>query len=108
MVNWLIAGITALVQTAQQVRRSSLLPLILPFLALIAFGTFGYARLEGWPWLDALDATIITITTVGYADLAPRTAEGRIFAVFFALFTIGLAGYALSTVVAIMGVWKTV
>jgi len=102
MLTWLIATITSLSQSVQQVRRSSLLPLIAPFLLLIAVGTLVYARLESWTLLDALYATIITITTVGYGDLSPQTATGRVFAIFFTLFAIGLAGYALSTAAAIV------
>lgn len=102
MLTWLIATLTALAQRFQPVRRSGLLPLLVPFLLLIATGTVVYALLERWTWLDALYATIITITTVGYGDLSPQSPAGRIFAIFFTLFAIGLAGYALSTAAAII------
>ena len=41
---------------------------VLPLLLLLLIGTVGYAWLEGWSLVDALYATVITITTVGYGD----------------------------------------
>ncbi len=76
--------------------------LVVPFILLILVGTFGYRVLEGWSLLDSLYATIITITTVGYGDLSPQTPVGRIFAILFTLIAIGLAGYAISAVAAIV------
>lgn len=69
-------------------------------LTVIIVGTISYTLIEGWTLLDALYATIITLTTVGYGDLSPQTAGGRIFAIFFTLLAIGIAGYAISTVAA--------
>jgi voltage-gated potassium channel len=41
-------------------------------LATLAYGTLGYALLEGWSLLDALYMTVITLTTVGF----PSTTAG--------------------------------
>ena len=50
---------------------------------VIAIGTAFYARVEGWRVLDALYFTIITLTTVGYGDLAPQTDPGKIFTIVY-------------------------
>jgi len=50
--------------------------------AVIVIGTVFYSRVEGWRPLDALYFTIITLTTVGYGDFAPKTDAGKIFNYF--------------------------
>ncbi|GJM42875.1 MAG: potassium channel protein [Ardenticatenaceae bacterium] len=102
MLTWIIASISSVLGGVKQLHRSSLLPLLLPFLLLILVGTVVYSLLEGWTLFDSLYATIITITTVGYGDLSPQSQSGRIFAIFFTLFAIGLAGYAISSAAAIL------
>jgi voltage-gated potassium channel len=43
--------------------------LLLPVLLVVA-GTTGYALIEGWPVMDALYMAVITISTVGYNEVA--------------------------------------
>ncbi|MFC1991267.1 potassium channel family protein [Chloroflexota bacterium] len=72
-------------------------------LAIIAVGTTGYTVIEGWSFLDSLYMTVITITTVGYAEVHPLSISGRIFSIFLiiggvsgALFTLtGIIEYVL-------------
>ena len=57
---------------------------------VIVGGTLFYARVEHWRILDALYFTIITLTTVGYGDLAPKTDAGKIFTVVYIFVGISL------------------
>lgn len=90
----------------KRLSRSSVVLSLVPILVMIGVGTIAYAFLEGWSLPDALYATIITITTVGYGDFTPRTMAGRFFAIFFTLSAIGLASYAISTLAAVVIRWE--
>ena len=68
--------------------------------AIIVVGTGGYIVIESWSLLDALYMTIITITTVGYAEVHPLSAGGRIFSIFL---IIGGVSGALYTLTGIIG-----
>ena len=59
-------------------------------LALLAVGTVFYTNVEGWSPLDALYFSVITLATVGYGDLVPRTAAGKIFTMVYLLLGIGV------------------
>jgi len=50
--------------------------------AVIAAGTIGYMHIEGWSFGEAIYMTVITISTVGYGEVHPLTASGRIFSIF--------------------------
>jgi voltage-gated potassium channel len=59
-------------------------------LSLISGGSLFYWLVEGWSLLDATYFSVITIATVGYGDLAPKTAAGKIFTMIYVLCGIGL------------------
>ena len=48
-------------------------------------GTTGFRLVEGWPLFDAFYMTLITLTTVGYGEVHPLSAQGRMFASFLML-----------------------
>lgn len=57
---------------------------------LVAVASVVYVWIEGWTYLDAVYFSVMTLATVGYGDIAPRTALGKLFTIFFALVGIGL------------------
>ena len=80
-------------------RKSILKPVVLLFL-IAATGTIGYHLIEGWPFFDGLYMTVITLATVGYGETHELSQHGRIFTIFLILSSIGIVGYALSTLAA--------
>ncbi|MBW2371639.1 MAG: potassium channel protein [Deltaproteobacteria bacterium] len=65
---------------------------------LTVVGTLGFAWIEDLALVDALYMAVITLSTVGYQDVAPVTAAGRIYTVVFIMVGVGVAFY---TVVAV-------
>ncbi|MCD6305679.1 MAG: potassium channel protein [Deltaproteobacteria bacterium] len=74
---------------------------ILLVLILLA-GTAGYVILEGWPVLDALYMTIITITTVGFGEVNVVSSGGRIFTICIIFMGMGTIAYSLGMVAQLM------
>jgi voltage-gated potassium channel len=56
----------------------------------LASGTLFYWQVEGWSVLDSLFFSIVTLTTVGYGDLVPATAVGKVFTILYIFLGIGI------------------
>src|SRR5436309_240146 len=48
---------------------------------VVAYGTAGYTLIEGWSFLDALYMTVMTLSTVGFMEVHPLDAAGRVFTI---------------------------
>ncbi len=68
-------------------------------LALLSTGTFGYAVLEGWSLMDSFYMTFITLTTIGFAEVAPLSTAGKIFTIAISAVGIGTFAYIASRTV---------
>ena len=68
-------------------------------LVILAAGTIGYVLIEGWPVLDALYMTIITISTVGYGEVQTLSSGGKVFSSVLIFLGVGTAFYAATTVI---------
>ena len=69
------------------------------FATLLTFGTAGYMLIEGWPLLDALFMTGITLSTVGYGAPRPLTTGGMVFSMFLIFFGVGAVLYVINATI---------
>ncbi|MEE8414408.1 MAG: NAD-binding protein [Dehalococcoidales bacterium] len=68
-------------------------------IAILAAGTTGYAVIEGWSLLDSIYMTVITITTVGYAEVHSLSAGGQVFSIFLIIGGVSGALYTLTGII---------
>lgn len=64
--------------------------IVVAIAALFVMGTVGFHIIEGWPWFDAFYMVLITVTTVGYAEVHPLSQAGRYFNVSIIILGVGL------------------
>jgi voltage-gated potassium channel Kch len=53
--------------------------------------------LEGWNFIDSFYFAVVSMATVGYGDLAPKTNAGKLFTIAFLVVGIGLFVLTVST-----------
>ena len=75
----------------QQIRLASL-----ALVAIALIGTAGYMLLLGWPFLDALYMTVISMTTVGYKEVHDLSSDpvGQLWTMLILLTGVGTLFYA--------------
>lgn len=78
--------------------RRSIGPFLILVVIVMLVGTAGYALIERWSLLDSLYMTAITLTTVGFGEVRPLSAGGRIFTIALIVLGVGTVAYGLSSV----------
>lgn len=63
----------------------------------IALGTLGFRFIAGYSWINAFYMTIITVSTVGFGEVAPLSPAGRLFTSVFIVINVLLFAYVLAT-----------
>lgn len=64
--------------------------LLITTLVVLLIGCVAYHYIEGWSWIDSAYFSIITLTTVGYGDITPKTDAGKIFTILYIINGIGI------------------
>lgn len=67
-------------------------------LIVILLGSGSLSLVEGIPFKDALWWCIVTVTTVGYGDIVPKTGMGRMIAALVMISGIGFLGVFTGTI----------
>jgi len=75
------------------------LSLILFFVILIT-GIIGFMVFEDLDIDDAIYMAVVTIATVGYGDIVPKTPAGRLFTCLFIIIGVGTAYYTFTLVIS--------
>lgn len=70
---------------------------LIAFVAVICAGFVGYQVLEGFSPLDALYMTVITVSTVGFTEVQPLDASGRIFTMALIAAGVGSVAFAIAS-----------
>jgi voltage-gated potassium channel len=78
--------------------RSKIYTALVMLIVLIFIGVLGYKFISGYQWIDAIYMTVITITTVGFAEVNPLDTPSKIFTVFLILASVVIVGYAISII----------
>jgi len=71
---------------------------LVSFAIVVFSGTLGFILLERMAPLDALYMTIITLSTVGFREVAPLHPYGKIFVILLIVFGVALAGFTASVI----------
>lgn len=79
--------------------RRVLLTLLLLFILLLG-GSISYAVFEGWTLSESFYMTIITLSTVGFQEVHPLSANGRIVTIILIIVGFGTVGYGLGNLFA--------
>lgn len=66
---------------------------------ILGAGSVFYHYVENLSWLDAIYFSTITLTTIGYGDITPKTDLGKLFTIFYVLFGVGVIAAILNIMV---------
>ncbi len=66
--------------------------------AVLTVGVFGFRFISNYNWLDAFYMTIITVSTVGFAEVRPLDANAKIFTALLIVSSVIIFSFAISVI----------
>ncbi|MGF1493990.1 MAG: potassium channel family protein [Microcoleaceae cyanobacterium] len=70
---------------------------VIALTGVVLAGILWYKFIEGWTWLDATYMSVITLTTVGFAEVQTLGTRGRLFTIILILMGVAVVGYILNS-----------
>lgn len=70
------------------------------FIGILIAGIIGFMSLENLSFSDAAYFAVVTIATVGFGDIVPKTPAGRMFTCLFIIIGVGMAYYTFTLVIS--------
>lgn len=73
-----------------QIRPPKILYIAMVALAVLGIGVVFYHKVEHLSWIDSVYFCVITLTTIGYGDIVPKTDAGKMFTSVYVIVGIGI------------------
>jgi voltage-gated potassium channel len=68
-------------------------------LFVLGGGAAFYHSVEHLNWLDSFYFCTITLTTIGYGDIVPKTNAGKLFTILYVLIGIGIIAFLVNILI---------
>ncbi len=78
--------------------KSRITNILLVLAVVIITGITGYMIIEKWTFVDSAYMTVITLSSVGFREVHPLSATGRVFTIFLILGGLGTLFYGISLI----------
>ena len=79
--------------------QKSVITISMMLVLTLSLGTFGYKFFEGWSYFDAFYMTVITITTVGFGEVHPLSANGKILSILVIVLGLIIISWGMGTII---------